>query len=143
MATTVTLKSLEMGTDDDVEPSAGTDRGGLTEDGQEWNPLLPRAQGKLCTNTDSFKGLADQGVRNRCPKMNKTIEEVQTYFCLVSKTMSLPSPDHAWNTSCSACHETGPTLGFNESGTTSHSRARSMKLPTLQLTSTLFVLYMA
>ncbi|GKB19525.1 hypothetical protein Tco_0853448 [Tanacetum coccineum] len=82
---TVTIKRPRDGADDDEEPSAGTDRG------------------------YSLKGPADQefetGVQDE-----QAEEEVQHLPYWFQKPTRLHSPDHAWNMSVPAVHETATNL---------------------------------
>ncbi|GJS87995.1 hypothetical protein Tco_0770631 [Tanacetum coccineum] len=73
---TVSIKRPRDGADDDEEPSAGTDRGSKRS-----RPELNRVQDKQAE------------------------EEVQHLPDWFQKPTRLPSPDHAWNTSVPAVHE--------------------------------------
>ncbi|GJS03365.1 hypothetical protein Tco_0319873 [Tanacetum coccineum] len=141
---TVTIKRPRDGADDDEEPSAGTDRGSKRRrSGKE--PASTSAPSETTTktagkttstgskthtksasqsapvgdamhSTDVFKGPADQefetGVQDE-----QAEEEVQHLPDWFQKPTRLPSPDHAWNTSVPAVHETvQPWL--SSSGTT-------------------------
>ncbi|GJT89611.1 hypothetical protein Tco_1078456 [Tanacetum coccineum] len=130
---TVTLKRPRDGADDDEEPSAGTDRGSKRRrSGKE--PASTSAPSETTTktagkttstgtkthtksasqsapvgdamhSTDVFTGPADQefetGVQDE-----QADEEVQHLPDWFQKPTRLPSPDHAWNTSVPAVHET-------------------------------------
>ncbi|GJT25602.1 hypothetical protein Tco_0895539 [Tanacetum coccineum] len=130
---TVTIKRPRDGADDDEEPSAGTDRGSKRRrSGKE--PASTSAPSETTTktagqttstgtkthtksasqsapvgdamhSTDVFKGPADQefetGVQDE-----QAEEEVQHLPDWFQKPTRLPSPDHAWNTSVPAVHET-------------------------------------
>ncbi|GJU65870.1 hypothetical protein Tco_1247705 [Tanacetum coccineum] len=129
---TVTIKRPRDGADDDQEPSAGTDRGSKRRrSGKE--PASTSAPSETTTktagkttstgskthkksasqsapveeamqSTDVFKGPADQefetGVQDE-----QAEEEVQHLPDWFQKPTRLPSPDHAWNTSVPAVHE--------------------------------------
>ncbi|GJV27708.1 hypothetical protein Tco_1384156 [Tanacetum coccineum] len=129
---TVTIKRPRDGADDDEEPSAGTDRGSKRRRlGKE--PASTSAPSETTTktagkttstgtkthtksasqsapvgdamhSTDVFKGPADQefetGVQDE-----QAEEEVQHLPNWFQKPTRLPSPDHAWNTSVPAVHE--------------------------------------
>ncbi|GJY35995.1 hypothetical protein Tco_0421373 [Tanacetum coccineum] len=129
----VTIKRPRDGADDDQEPSAGTDRGSKRRrSGKE--PASTSAPSETTTktagqttstgtkthtksasqsapvgdtmhSTDVFKGPADQefetGVQDE-----QAEEEVQHLPDWFQKPTRLPSPDHAWNTSVPAVHET-------------------------------------
>ncbi|GJU32805.1 hypothetical protein Tco_1176394 [Tanacetum coccineum] len=129
---TVTIKRPRDGADDDEEPSAGTDRGSKRRrSGKE--PASTSAPSETTTkttgkttstgtkthtksasqsapagdamhSTDVFKGPADQefetGVQDE-----QAEEEVQHPSDWFQKPTRLPSPDHAWNTSVPAVHE--------------------------------------
>ncbi|GKA67587.1 hypothetical protein Tco_0767504, partial [Tanacetum coccineum] len=130
---TVTIKRPRDGADDDQEPSAGTDRGSKRRrSGKE--PASTSAPSETTTktagkttgtgsqthkksasqsapveeamqSTDVFKGPADQefetGVQDE-----QAEEEVQHLPDWFQKPTRLPSPDHAWNKSVPAVHET-------------------------------------
>ncbi|GJX39546.1 hypothetical protein Tco_0252849 [Tanacetum coccineum] len=132
MAILSQLKDLEMGQMMMKNPPL-EQTGGPKEDGQERNPLLPVLQvkrlprqqerlpvqdlrlqksasqsapvGEAMHSTDIFKGPADQefetGVQDE-----QAEEEVQHLPDWFQKPTRLPSPDHAWNTSVPAVHET-------------------------------------
>ncbi|GJS41876.1 hypothetical protein Tco_0566919 [Tanacetum coccineum] len=129
---TVTIKRPRDGADDDEEPSAGTDRGSKRRrSGKE--PASTSAPSETTTktagqttsagttthtksasqsapvgdamhSTDVFKGPADQefetGVQDE-----QAEEEVQHLPDWFQKPTRQPSPDHAWNTSVPAVHE--------------------------------------
>ncbi|GJZ62294.1 hypothetical protein Tco_0618431 [Tanacetum coccineum] len=129
---TVTIKRPRDGADDDEEPSAGTDRGSKRRrSGKE--PASTSAPSETTTktagkttstgtkthtksasqsapvgdamhSTDVFTGPADQefetGVQDE-----QADEEVQHLPDWFQKPTRLPSPDHAWNTSVPAVHE--------------------------------------
>ncbi|GJS49800.1 hypothetical protein Tco_0599921 [Tanacetum coccineum] len=146
---TVTIKRPRDGADDDQEPSAGTDRGSKRRrSGKE--PTSTSAPSETTTktagkttstgskthkksasqsapveeamqSTDVFKGPADQefetGVHDE-----QAEEEVQHLPDWFQQPTRLPSPDHAWNKSVPAVHESvQPWLTF-------------VQLPKLQLT---------
>ncbi|GJV30917.1 hypothetical protein Tco_1391317 [Tanacetum coccineum] len=130
---TVTIKRPRDGADDDQEPSAGTDRGSKRRrSGKE--PASTSAPSETTTktagkttstgskthkksasqsapveeamqSTDVFKGPADQefetGVQD-----DQAEEEVQHLPDWFQRPTRLPSPDHAWNKSVPAVHET-------------------------------------
>ncbi|GJV57489.1 hypothetical protein Tco_1458494 [Tanacetum coccineum] len=130
---TVTIKRPRDGADDDEEPSAGTDRGSKRRrSGKEPastsapSETITKTAGKTTStgtkthtksasqsapagdamhSTDVFKGPADQefetGVQDE-----QAEEEVQHLPDWFQKPTRLPSPDHAWNTSVPAVHET-------------------------------------
>ncbi|GJS43883.1 hypothetical protein Tco_0568926 [Tanacetum coccineum] len=129
---TVTIKRPRDGADDDQEPSAGTDRGSKRRrSGKE--PASTSAPSETTTktagkttstgskthkksasqsapveeamqSTDVFKGPADQefetGVHDE-----QAEEEVQHLPDWFQQPTRLPSPDHAWNKSVPAVHE--------------------------------------
>ncbi|GJY30961.1 hypothetical protein Tco_0414456 [Tanacetum coccineum] len=107
---TVTIKRPRDGADDDEEPSAGTDRGSKRRrSGKE--PASTSAPSETTTktagqttNTDVSERPADQefetGVQDE-----QAEEEVQHPSDWFQKPTRLPSPDHAWNTSVPAVHE--------------------------------------
>ncbi|GJX17114.1 hypothetical protein Tco_0217946 [Tanacetum coccineum] len=129
---TVTIKRPRDGADDDQEPSAGTDRGSKRRrSGKE--PASTSAPSETTTktagkttstgskthkksasqsalvreamqSTDVFEGSADQefetGVQDE-----QAEEEVQHLPDWFQKPTRLPSPDHAWNKSVPAVHE--------------------------------------
>ncbi|GKA51586.1 RING-H2 finger protein ATL67-like protein, partial [Tanacetum coccineum] len=108
---TVTIKRPRDGADDDEEPSAGTDRGSKRRrSGKE--PASTSAPSETTTktagqttDTDVSERPADQefetGVQDE-----QAEEEVQHLPDWFQKPTRLPSPDHAWNTSVPAVHET-------------------------------------
>ncbi|GJU88892.1 hypothetical protein Tco_1301315 [Tanacetum coccineum] len=130
---TVTIKRPRDGADDDEEPSAGTDRGSkrrrsgkepastsapsetttktagkTTSTGSKTHKKSASQSapvGEAMHSTDVFKGPADQefetGVQDE-----QAEEEVQHLPDWFQKPTRLPSPDHAWNTSVPAVHET-------------------------------------
>ncbi|GJY29425.1 hypothetical protein Tco_0405192 [Tanacetum coccineum] len=130
---TVTIKRPRDGADDDEEPSAGTDRGSkrrrsgkepastsapsetttktagkTTSTGSKTHKKSASQSapvGEAMHSTDIFKGPADQefetGVQDE-----QAEEEVQHLPDWFQKPTRLPSPDHAWNTSVPAVHET-------------------------------------
>ncbi|GJT28221.1 hypothetical protein Tco_0908496 [Tanacetum coccineum] len=130
---TVTIKRPRDGADDDQEPSAGTDRGSkrrrsgkepastsapsetttktagkTTSTGSKTHKKSASQSapvGEAMHSTDVFKGPADQefetGVQDE-----QAEEEVQHPSDWFQKPTRLPSPDHAWNTSVPAVHET-------------------------------------
>ncbi|GJW33796.1 hypothetical protein Tco_0053828 [Tanacetum coccineum] len=90
---TVTIKRPRDGADDDQEPSAGTDRGSK------------RRRGKLTLLQMSLRFFSrDRGVRTGVQD-EQAEEEVQHLPDWFQKPTRLPSPDHAWNTSVPAVHE--------------------------------------
>ncbi|GJT41039.1 hypothetical protein Tco_0940904 [Tanacetum coccineum] len=107
---TVTIKRPRDGADDDEEPSAGTDRGSKRRrSGKE--PASTSAPSETTTktagqttDTDVSERPADQefetGVQDE-----QAEEEVQHLPDWFQKPTRLPSPDHAWNTSVPAVHE--------------------------------------
>ncbi|GJS59072.1 hypothetical protein Tco_0653856 [Tanacetum coccineum] len=129
---TVTIKRPRDGADDDEEPSAGTDRGSkrrrsgkepastsapsetttktagkTTSTGSKTHKKSASQSapvGEAMHSTDIFKGPADQefetGVQDE-----QAEEEVQHLPDWFQKPTRLPSPDHAWNTSVPAVHE--------------------------------------
>ncbi|GJZ34594.1 hypothetical protein Tco_0580411 [Tanacetum coccineum] len=129
---TVTIKRPRDGADDDEEPSAGTDRGSkrrrsgkepastsapsetttktagkTTSTGSKTHKKSASQSapvGEAMHSTDVFKGPADQefetGVQDE-----QAEEEVQHPSDWFQKPTRLPSPDHAWNTSVPAVHE--------------------------------------
>ncbi|GJW61360.1 hypothetical protein Tco_0110695 [Tanacetum coccineum] len=129
---TVTIKRPRDGADDDEEPSAGTDRGSKRRrSGKEPastsapSETITKTAGKTTStgtkthtksasqsapagdamhSTDVFKGPADQefetGVQDE-----QAEEEVQHLPDWFQKPTRQPSPDHAWNTSVPAVHE--------------------------------------
>ncbi|GJX76549.1 putative ribonuclease H-like domain-containing protein [Tanacetum coccineum] len=129
---TVTIKRPRDGADDDQEPSAGTDRGSKRRrSGKEPDSTSAPSEtttktagkttstgskthtksasqsapvGEAMHSTDVFKGPADQefetGVQDE-----QAEEEVQHLPDWFQKPTRLPSPDHAWNTSVPAVHE--------------------------------------
>ncbi|GJY13348.1 hypothetical protein Tco_0382657 [Tanacetum coccineum] len=108
---TVTIKRPRDGADDDEEPSAGTDRGSKrrrsgTEPASTSAPseTTTKTAGQT-TDTDVSERPADQefetGVQDE-----QAEEEVQHLPDWFQKPTRLPSPDHAWNTSVPAVHET-------------------------------------
>ncbi|GJV28037.1 hypothetical protein Tco_1384485 [Tanacetum coccineum] len=129
---TVTIKRPRDGADDDEEPSAGTDRGSkrrrsgkepastsapsetttktagkTTSTGSKTHKKSASQSapvGEAMHSTDVFKGPADQefetGVQDE-----QAEEEVQHLPDWFQKPTRLPSPDHAWNTSVPAVHE--------------------------------------
>ncbi|GJY27328.1 hypothetical protein Tco_0402054 [Tanacetum coccineum] len=107
---TVTIKRPRDGADDDEEPSAGTDRGSKrrrsgTEPASTSAPseTTTKTAGQT-TDTDVSERPADQefetGVQDE-----QAEEEVQHLPDWFQKPTRLPSPDHAWNTSVPAVHE--------------------------------------
>ncbi|GJW34876.1 hypothetical protein Tco_0057796 [Tanacetum coccineum] len=107
----VTIKRPRDGADDDQEPSAGTDRGSKRRrSGKEPastsapSETTTRTAGQT-TDTDVSERPADQefetGVQDE-----QAEEEVQHLPDWFQKPTRLPSPDHAWNTSVPAVHET-------------------------------------
>ncbi|GKA24248.1 hypothetical protein Tco_0710281 [Tanacetum coccineum] len=130
---TVTIKRPRDGADDDEEPSAGTDRGskrrrsgkepastsapsatttktaGTTTGTGSKTHTISASQsapvGEAMQSTDVFERSADQefetGVQDE-----QAEEEVQHLPDWFQKPTRLPSPDHAWNTSVPAVHET-------------------------------------
>ncbi|GJV80161.1 ribonuclease H-like domain-containing protein [Tanacetum coccineum] len=130
---TVTIKRPRDGADDDEEPSAGTDRGSKRRrSGKEPASTMTPSEtttktagkttstgskthtksasqsapvGEAMHSTDVFKGPADQefetGVQDE-----QAEEEVQHLPDWFQKPTRLPSPDHAWNKSVPAVHET-------------------------------------
>ncbi|GKA32610.1 hypothetical protein Tco_0718977 [Tanacetum coccineum] len=129
---TVTIKRPRDGADDDQEPSAGTDRGSkrrrsgkeptstsapsetttttagkTTSTGSKTHTKSASQSapvGEAMHSTDVFKGPADQefetGVQDE-----QAEEEVQHLPDWFQKPTRLPSPDHAWNKSVPAVHE--------------------------------------
>ncbi|GJS14480.1 hypothetical protein Tco_0408952 [Tanacetum coccineum] len=107
---TVSIKRPRDGADDDEEPSAGTDRGSKrSRSGKE--PASTSAPSETTTktagqptDTDVSERPADQefetGVQDE-----QAEEEVQHLPDWFQKPTRLPSPDHAWNTSVPAVHE--------------------------------------
>ncbi|GJU25652.1 hypothetical protein Tco_1164273 [Tanacetum coccineum] len=130
---TVTIKRPRDGADDDEEPSAGTDRGSkrrrsgkepastsapsetttktagkTTSTGSKTHKKSASQSapvGEAMQSTDVFERSADQefetGVQDE-----QADEEVQHLPDWFQKPTRLPSPDHAWNTSVPAVHET-------------------------------------
>ncbi|GJX99099.1 hypothetical protein Tco_0356118 [Tanacetum coccineum] len=130
---TVTIKRPRDGADDDEEPSTGIDRGSkrrrsgkepastsapsetttktvgkTTSTGSKTHKKSASQSvsvGEAMHSTDVFKGPADQefetGVQDE-----QAEEEVQHLPDWFQKPTRLPSPDHAWNTSVPAVHET-------------------------------------
>ncbi|GJR31674.1 ribonuclease H-like domain-containing protein [Tanacetum coccineum] len=102
---TVTIKRPRDGADDDEEPSAGTDRGSKRRRSGKEPASTSAPIGEAMHSTDVFKGPADQefetGVQDE-----QAEEEVQHLPDWFQKPTRLPSPDHAWNTSVPAVHET-------------------------------------
>ncbi|GJR68022.1 hypothetical protein Tco_0014087 [Tanacetum coccineum] len=106
---TVTIKRPRDGADDDEEPSAGTDQGSKRRSTGTKTHTKSASQsapvGDAMHSTDVFTGPADQefetGVQDE-----QAEEEVQHLPDWFQKPTRLPSPDHAWNTSVPAVHET-------------------------------------
>ncbi|GJV14303.1 hypothetical protein Tco_1359626, partial [Tanacetum coccineum] len=107
----VTIKRPRDGADDDQEPSAGTDRGSKRRRSGK-DPASSSAPSETTTrtagqttDTDVSERPADQefetGVQDE-----QAEEEVQHLPDWFQKPTRLPSPDHAWNTSVPAVHET-------------------------------------
>ncbi|GJS39475.1 hypothetical protein Tco_0564518 [Tanacetum coccineum] len=95
---TVTLKRPRDGADDDEEPSAGTDRGSKR-----------RRSGKDPRFYQCTKRPGRPGVRNSFARMNKPTrgQHLPDWgFFFKNLTRQNHSPDHAWNTSVPAVHET-------------------------------------
>ncbi|GJR75193.1 hypothetical protein Tco_0087558 [Tanacetum coccineum] len=96
---TVTIKRPRDGADDDQEPSAGTGSKTHKKSASQSAPVEEAMQ-----STDVFEGSADQefetGVQDE-----QAEEEVQHLPDWFQKPTRLPSPDHAWNTSVPAVHE--------------------------------------
>ncbi|GJQ94315.1 hypothetical protein Tco_0005454 [Tanacetum coccineum] len=102
---TVTIKRPRDGADDDEEPSAGINDGVQKKKVRKGTPASTSAPiGEAMHSTDVFKGPADQefetGVQDE-----QAEEEVQHPSDWFQKPTRLPSPDHAWNTSVPAVHE--------------------------------------
>ncbi|GKA77779.1 hypothetical protein Tco_0784316 [Tanacetum coccineum] len=94
---TVTIKRPRDGADDDEEPSAGTDRGSKRRrSGKE--PASTSAPSDTTTKTAGQTTSTGTRTHTRNMLANPSRR-------LVSKTTRLPSPDHAWNTSIPAVHE--------------------------------------
>ncbi|GKB44560.1 hypothetical protein Tco_0889502 [Tanacetum coccineum] len=156
---TVTIKRPRDGADDDQEPSAGTDRGSkrrrsgkepastsapsetttkenirnTTSTGSKTHTKSASQSapvGEAMHSTDVFKGPADQefetGVQDE-----QAEEEVQHLPDWFQKPTRLPSPDHAWNTSVPAVHESVQP-GFT-SGTTGTLEVEVYKATTKKL----------
>ncbi|GJZ08542.1 hypothetical protein Tco_0542825 [Tanacetum coccineum] len=97
---TVTIKRPRDGADDDQEPSAGTDRGPKKE-GQEKNLNLPMLQEKRQPRQqERLLQEFETGVHDEQPE-----EEVHLLSDWFQQPKRLPSPDHAWNKSVPADHE--------------------------------------
>ncbi|GKA17180.1 hypothetical protein Tco_0697017 [Tanacetum coccineum] len=104
---TVTIKRPRDGADDDQEPSAGTDRGSKRRrSGKE--PLYYAVPNRTITNTKAQERLLLQHLHTRSLKQVSMIqadEEVQHLPDWFQQPTRLPSPDHAWNKSIPAVHE--------------------------------------
>ncbi|GJV64570.1 hypothetical protein Tco_1475398 [Tanacetum coccineum] len=106
---TVTIKRPRDDADDDQEPSAGTDRGSkrrrLPKEGRGRKNLYQSAPvEETMQTTDVFEAPAHQefetGVHDE-----QAEEEVQHLPDWFQQPTRLPSPDHAWNKSVPAVHE--------------------------------------
>ncbi|GJR69834.1 hypothetical protein Tco_0015899 [Tanacetum coccineum] len=93
---TVTIKRPRDGADDDQEPSAGTD-GGQKKKKKEERKTMQIAE-------VPFEAPAHQEFKTES-MMNKHKEEVQHLPDWFQQPTRLPSPDHAWNKSVPAVHE--------------------------------------
>ncbi|GJR31034.1 hypothetical protein Tco_1107266 [Tanacetum coccineum] len=108
---TVTIKRPRDDADDDQEPSAGTDRGSKrSRSGKE--PASTSAPSETTTKTAGKTTDTDVSERPANQEFETGIqdeqaeEEVQHLPDWFQKPTRLPSPDHAWNTSVPAVHET-------------------------------------
>ncbi|GJY89268.1 hypothetical protein Tco_0503896 [Tanacetum coccineum] len=104
-----TIKDARDGADDDQDPRRWNRRGGSKEEGQERNPLLQcsivESDNQDC-RTD-YQTSAIPGVRNMVVQDDKQKNRCPTFLPdWFQKPTRLPSPDHAWNTSVPAVHET-------------------------------------
>ncbi|GJS06946.1 hypothetical protein Tco_0363742 [Tanacetum coccineum] len=111
METNNSINRPRDGADDDEEPSTGTDRGSKRRR-QERNPLLPVLQVKRTTENSNDQTTLLIISKTCRPEFETGVqdeqaeEEVQHLPDWFQKPTRLPSPDHAWNTSVPAVHET-------------------------------------
>ncbi|GJQ99296.1 hypothetical protein Tco_0522281 [Tanacetum coccineum] len=105
---TVTIKRPRDGADDDQEPSAGTDRGPgkTTTTGSKTHKQSASQSAQVeetMQTTDVFEAPAHQefetGVHDTS---NEEVQHLPDWF---QQPTRLPSPDHAWNKSVPAVHE--------------------------------------
>ncbi|GKD35720.1 hypothetical protein Tco_1251229 [Tanacetum coccineum] len=108
---TVTIKRPRDGADDDQEPSAGTDRGSKRRrSGKE--PASTSAPSETTTRTAGKTTSTGSKTQTAAPEFETGVqdeqaeEEVQHLPAWFQIPTGLPSPDHAWNTSVPAVHET-------------------------------------
>ncbi|GJS66236.1 hypothetical protein Tco_0680800 [Tanacetum coccineum] len=103
---TVTIKRPQDGADDDQEPSAGTDRGSKRKGSKTHKHSASQSAPveETMQSTDVFEAPAHQefetGVHDE-----QTEEEVHPLPDWFQQPNRLPSPDHAWNKSVPAVHE--------------------------------------
>ncbi|GJX13635.1 hypothetical protein Tco_0205393 [Tanacetum coccineum] len=103
---TVTIKRPRDGADDDQEPSAGTDRGSKRRrSGKE--PASTSAPSETTTTTAGKTTTTGSKTHKKSASVHdeQAEEEVQHLPDWFQQPTRLPSPDHAWNKSVPAVHE--------------------------------------
>ncbi|GKD80602.1 hypothetical protein Tco_1347441 [Tanacetum coccineum] len=104
---TVTIKRPRDGADDDQEPSAGTDRGSKRRrSGKE--PDSTSAPSETTTKTAGKTTSTGSKTHRKSASQSAPVEEVMQMAEVFAapEHQELPSPDHAWNKSVPAVHET-------------------------------------